>query len=453
MKPSPSAHARLRTVALIAALSLGIAPTVAVPAVAAAPAAAAAASAATSVTTSAVSTHGMVTAPVSTLRSAKPTITGAGRVGNRLTAKPGKWATGTTFSYTWRVGGKKVASGKTFTPKKKHLGKKVTVVVKGKKSGTTVTRQSAAKKVSKGVFTAPKPKITGTAKVGGTLTAKPGGWKPKPAKLRYQWMANGKAIKGATSKKYKIKAAQQGKRITVRVKGTRSGYKNRTRVSAATAKVVRKPRITTQPTSVAVDAGKTAKMTVSATGGGLKYQWQRRPLEGGTWKNLSGKTSRTLSFKAKAKDTLSEYRVVVKNAAGTVRSKPALLFVDSTQAHPYPADTIYLGNYWMQVVGETALWRNGAQSEVYAYLVACPVSDGVTNGPYWDLYTSYKGGSNNRWYPGTEWDDGVDEDGCGIIDISATLPEAQAKGGIWSVTDHSGSGEYAPMTQYIAGYK
>ncbi|GAA1990730.1 hypothetical protein GCM10009718_30560 [Isoptericola halotolerans] len=388
------------------------------------------------------------------LKSSKPTIKGAARVGNRLTAKPGTWAKGTTFSYTWKVGGKKVATGKTFTPKKKHLGKKVTVTVKGKKSGSTATRTSGSKKVAKGTFAAPKPKVSGTAKVGATLIAKPGTWKPKPAKLRYQWLANGKAIKGATSKKFTIKNAQHGKKITVRVKATRSAYKTRSRVSAATAQVVRKPAIRTQPSSVMVDAGKTAKMTVAATGGGLKYQWQRKAPGSSKWANLSGKTSSTLSFKTQAKDTLGEYRVVVKNAAGTVRSKSAILFVESTQTQPYPADTIYVGNYWMQVVGETGkVELDDSTFGLYAFLYACPLDDDVSSRPYWDLDSAYQGAKNKTWYAGTEWDEGVDSDGCGLLEINASVPKTQAKGGIWSITDYSGSQTYYPTTQYVAGLK
>ncbi|MCK0118276.1 hypothetical protein MWU57_14675 [Isoptericola sp. S6320L] len=448
MKPFSTIHARLRPVALLAALSLGVAPIVAAPAVATPAAVAAVATAATP----AVAATTLVTAPVATLRSSKPTISGKARVGNRLTAKPGRWASGTTFSYTWKVAGTKVATGKTFTPKKKHLGKKVTVAVKGKKSGSTVTRRSAAKTVAKGVFTAPKPTISGTAKVGATLTSKPGTWTPKPTSVRYQWMANGTAIKGATGTRYTLKSAQHGKRITVKVTGTRSAHQSRSRTSAATPAVVRKPRITAQPESALVDAGQTVRLSVSATGGGLRYQWQRQAPGTTTWTSLAGKTSRTLSFTARAKDTLGEYRVVVKNAAGTVSSRSVILFVDSTPSQPYPADTVYVGNYWMQVVSETeVLDLDGGQSEVYALLWACPVGDDVSASPYWDLYSEYRAGGT--WYDGEEFDLGTDADGCGNLLIDAIVPTSGARGGIWAVTDHSASGSYAPMTQYVDGLK
>mgnify|MGYP003704356425 CR=1 FL=1 len=48
-----------------------------------------------------------------------------------------------------------------------------------------------------------RPKISGTAKVGSTLTAKPGTWTSKTT-FSYQWYANGKAISKATKVTYKI---------------------------------------------------------------------------------------------------------------------------------------------------------------------------------------------------------------------------------------------------------
>jgi hypothetical protein len=82
----------------------------------------------------------------------------------------------------------------------------------------------------------PVPKISGKAKVGKTLKAKVGTWKPKP-KFTYQWYANGKAIKGAKKASLKLKKAQKGKRITVKVTATKKGYKKTVKTSKKTAKV------------------------------------------------------------------------------------------------------------------------------------------------------------------------------------------------------------------------
>jgi beta-glucosidase len=80
------------------------------------------------------------------------------------------------------------------------------------------------------------PKITGTASVGKTLKIAKGTW-TKGAKFTYRWYANGKAIKGATKASLKLKAAQKGKKITVRVTGKLSGYAKVSQTSKATKAV------------------------------------------------------------------------------------------------------------------------------------------------------------------------------------------------------------------------
>mgnify|MGYP000846091499 CR=1 FL=1 len=81
------------------------------------------------------------------------------------------------------------------------------------------------------------PTVTGKARVGRKLTAKPGTWSPVPQALSYRWYRNGKAIKGATQVSYKLKKADRGKRIKVKVTATKSGYVTVVKASKATAKV------------------------------------------------------------------------------------------------------------------------------------------------------------------------------------------------------------------------
>jgi hypothetical protein len=84
---------------------------------------------------------------------------------------------------------------------------------------------------------APVPAITGTAKVGSTLTSVPGSWGPAPVTLAYQWKAHGTAILGATAATYKPVAAHAGKTLTVTVTGTKTGYTTTAKTSPATAAV------------------------------------------------------------------------------------------------------------------------------------------------------------------------------------------------------------------------
>ena len=90
--------------------------------------------------------------------------------------------------------------------------------------------------VAKKFTTANKPTISGTAKVGKKLTAKVKAWNPV-AKFTYQWYANGTAIQGATKSTWKLAKAQKGKKITVKVTGSRADYASVGLTSKATAKV------------------------------------------------------------------------------------------------------------------------------------------------------------------------------------------------------------------------
>ncbi len=56
-------------------------------------------------------------------------------------------------------------------------------------------------------------------------------------KLSYQWLRNGKAIKGATKSTYKLAKSDKRKKITVKVTGKRAGYTTKSVVSKATKKV------------------------------------------------------------------------------------------------------------------------------------------------------------------------------------------------------------------------
>lgn len=85
--------------------------------------------------------------------------------------------------------------------------------------------------------TAPTPTISGTVKVGKTLTAKPGTWKPSGVSFSYQWKRSGTAISGATKATYKLTKSDKGKKITVTVTGTKTGYASVSKTSKSTSSV------------------------------------------------------------------------------------------------------------------------------------------------------------------------------------------------------------------------
>lgn len=80
-----------------------------------------------------------------------------------------------------------------------------------------------------------RPAIKGKARVGGVLTANPGRWSPKPVGTSFRWKRNGKAIKGADSRRYAPIRKDRGARLTVTVTVTRTGWSK----AAATSRPIR----------------------------------------------------------------------------------------------------------------------------------------------------------------------------------------------------------------------
>ncbi|UZN02008.1 hypothetical protein [Cellulomonas sp. S1-8] len=185
-----------------------------------------------------------------TLVTATPTIAGTAKVGLTLTAHPGTWTSGTAFTYQWSVAGAAVsgATNLTFVPTSAHRGKTVTVTVTGTKAGyttaattsratvpvaaaNTLTAAKATVAASPRTLTAATPTISGTARVGLTLTAHPGTWTSGTA-FTYQWSVAGSAVPGATEVTFVPTTAHQGKTVTVKVTGTKQGYATASRTSA-----------------------------------------------------------------------------------------------------------------------------------------------------------------------------------------------------------------------------
>jgi len=80
----------------------------------------------------------------------------------------------------------------------------------------------------------------GVPYLGETLDAKTnyyGGWNPTPTTMRYTWLADGKAIKKATSASYTLTSREVGKSISVRVVGSLASYITTTKVSDPTETV------------------------------------------------------------------------------------------------------------------------------------------------------------------------------------------------------------------------
>jgi hypothetical protein len=157
-----------------------------------------------------------------------PGISGAVRVGTKVTASPGTWSVaGPTFTYQWIDNGKNItsAAGSSYTIPASLLGTKLSVLVTAHKSGySNAAKASSAIVVGKGVFTVTvKPKLSGTPQAGKTLTVTKGTWNPLPS-IKIQWYANGKPVARATGTSLKLTTALKGQTISVTVTAGKIAY-------------------------------------------------------------------------------------------------------------------------------------------------------------------------------------------------------------------------------------
>jgi hypothetical protein len=145
-------------------------------------------------------------------------ITGTAKVGEVLTADISGITNGTgTAEYQWKASGQNIAgaTNTTYTLTGADNGKTITIVVSF--SGNTGSLTSAAtaavqpaKEALQGTVA-----ITGTAKVGETLTANITGITNGTGNATYQWKRGGQDIAGATNTTYTLTGADNGKTITI----------------------------------------------------------------------------------------------------------------------------------------------------------------------------------------------------------------------------------------------
>jgi hypothetical protein len=190
-----------------------------------------------------------VTVEPGDLTPATPVISKAApTVGDTLGVAVGAWgpgAVGTTLQ--WYADGAPIAdaTSATLTVGAAELGTSITVLVTGTRAGytTRVMAAVATAEVRAGRITrSGSVAIRGKAKVGAKLVARPGSFEAGASKVtvRYQWLANGAAIKRATRSAFKLGNAQRGKRISVKVTATASGYTSASLTSAKTKRVTKR---------------------------------------------------------------------------------------------------------------------------------------------------------------------------------------------------------------------
>lgn len=218
------------------------------------------------------------------LTSGKITISGSAVVGKTLTAHNAAWKpAGVTYTFQWKRDGKAIprATSAKYALSAADRGKRITVTVLGKLTGyaTAESTSSATGRVAAGTLRPTSATVSGSAIVGKTLAVRNAAWKPAGVKRTFQWKRDGKAIPRATSTKYRLTAADGGKRITVTVTGKLAGYTPATKTSKPTAKVLRVFAATHRPKIEGTARVGTALTVTSQAwkpaASKLAYQWLR----------------------------------------------------------------------------------------------------------------------------------------------------------------------------------
>ncbi|GAB3017545.1 hypothetical protein GCM10011376_02090 [Nocardioides flavus (ex Wang et al. 2016)] len=165
-------------------------------------------------------------------------IGGEARSGRTATATTTPWAPVVQLGYQWFLDGVAVpnATAPFYRLSRSDIGRTLSLQVTGSAPFyQAVAASSAPVVVGKALFRTSRPKLRGTPRAGRVLSVKVKGWKPKPSKksvkVRYQWLKNGKKIKGAKKATYRLRAKDRGKKISVRVTTKKKGYEKATRTS------------------------------------------------------------------------------------------------------------------------------------------------------------------------------------------------------------------------------
>lgn len=230
----------------------------------------------------------------------QPSISGKRAVGSTVKANISGWSpTPADPKFQWYANGSALSgeTSSTFTIGSGSLGKTLYVrVISAPSNYTSSERYSnETKAVERGTLAAKTPTVSGTRLEKQTLTANAGNW-GSGVTLKYQWLRNGSVISEASESTYKVRSADVGKRVDVRVTGTRTGFTTATRTTATTATILRE-FVTVKPlvsgsgqTAGTVLMAKVGTWTPAATE--YSYRWKR---DGANISKATAKKYRTTS--------------------------------------------------------------------------------------------------------------------------------------------------------------
>jgi len=168
-----------------------------------------------------------------------PTVSGTGKVGTTLTSSPPFWnLPGVQQSVQWLRDGEPV-SGQTTSSYvvgpadiDVSLSVRYTGTVPGRPAGSS-TSVPVVGLVGDAPVAKTPPTVSGSRKVGTTLTAVAPTWAEPGVEQSLQWLRDGQPITGQTTSAYTVRAEDVDATLTVRFTGTLEGHATGTSTSAA----------------------------------------------------------------------------------------------------------------------------------------------------------------------------------------------------------------------------
>lgn len=177
-----------------------------------------------------------------------PVIDGVAEVDRTLTLVPGSYDQAlSSSSIRWLADGEPIAgaTGTSVTLGQAEIGKVVTAEVTSRATGyrDAVAVTPATDPVLAGTIELARPYgIVGEARRGQVLSVDPGVVEPADAAASYTWLRDGEPT-GVTGERYRLRPADVGRRISLRVDLSRTHYRSLSVTTKATRKVATDARI------------------------------------------------------------------------------------------------------------------------------------------------------------------------------------------------------------------
>ena len=314
-----------------------------------------------------------------------PTVRGNYVVGQTLESTDGTWSSpyAITLGFQWKRDGTAITGSTAISPTyvvvAADIGTALTVTVTASTSQGSFSATSTSRGTVTPVNNSALPTISGTVRVGSTLTLAQGTWL-NASTITQQWQSSSdsatwNAILGAGSTSYLLTTAESGLYVRAQVFGSfTSGSTFKTTANTAATVIVPASNVTNSVLPV-VSGTLAALSTVSttngtwSTSGTFTYQWQSSP-DGSTWTNIaSGGTAST--YVLTSTETGKYMRVQVTNSissgaiSGTAYSAATVkISAPSNTAIPVITGTLRIGSTQTTTNGT---WTNSPSSFTYQW--------------------------------------------------------------------------------------